>query len=169
MFTAKTVSHALAECFVSCRPFSVSGMLPQVETCPNCGLMSPDGAMRCDCGYDFPSGTIRQASEPRANEHSMRAFRVIVGLIAFTLPVLVVVVGMHLDRSPMRVGDQTSPLLIEIVLWGSIAVAALIPAALILTSALSWPRRVVLTVATLCLLVLECGLTFYIALLSGLR
>lgn len=112
---------------------------------------------------------MQRASEPRANEPSIRAFRVIVGLIAFTLPVLVVVVGMHLDRSPMRVGDQTSPLLIEIVLWGSIAVAALIPAALILTSALSWPRRVVLTVATLCLLVLECGLTFYIALLSGLR
>lgn len=143
--------------------------LRQVENCPNCGLMNPDGAMRCDCGYDFRSGTMQKASEAKPGEPSMRVLRAIVGLVAFTLPVLVVVVGMHLDRSHIEPGDQTTARLIEIVLWGSMVLAALVPSALIMTSTLSWPRRVGLTVATLCLLVLECGLTFYIALMSGLR
>jgi hypothetical protein len=25
--------------------------------CPKCALVNPDGALRCDCGFDFPSGT----------------------------------------------------------------------------------------------------------------
>jgi hypothetical protein len=28
--------------------------------CPNCGLINPDTAERCDCGYDFQSGEIRE-------------------------------------------------------------------------------------------------------------
>jgi len=31
-----------------------------VLSCPRCGLANPEGAMWCDCGYDFRSGTIRQ-------------------------------------------------------------------------------------------------------------
>jgi hypothetical protein len=27
--------------------------------CPNCGLVNPDTAQRCDCGYDFPSRTMK--------------------------------------------------------------------------------------------------------------
>lgn len=30
--------------------------------CPNCGLTNPSGAERCDCGYDFVSGTVKEAS-----------------------------------------------------------------------------------------------------------
>jgi hypothetical protein len=26
--------------------------------CPMCGLLNPDTAQRCDCGFDFPSGTM---------------------------------------------------------------------------------------------------------------
>ena len=29
--------------------------------CPNCHLENPPGALRCDCGYDFPSGTLKQS------------------------------------------------------------------------------------------------------------
>ena len=35
--------------------------------CPSCGLINPDTAIRCDCGYDFPSGKIKEsyvAGEP---------------------------------------------------------------------------------------------------------
>jgi hypothetical protein len=28
--------------------------------CPNCQLENPPGALRCDCGYDFPTGTLKQ-------------------------------------------------------------------------------------------------------------
>jgi hypothetical protein len=27
--------------------------------CKNCGLLNPDTAMRCDCGYDFATQTVR--------------------------------------------------------------------------------------------------------------
>jgi hypothetical protein len=32
-----------------------------VQICPKCQLINPDSALRCDCGYDFPSGTIQKA------------------------------------------------------------------------------------------------------------
>jgi len=28
--------------------------------CPHCGLINPDSAGRCDCGYDFPSRTMQK-------------------------------------------------------------------------------------------------------------
>jgi hypothetical protein len=28
------------------------------QTCPRCRLLSPDSAMRCDCGFDFPTQTM---------------------------------------------------------------------------------------------------------------
>jgi hypothetical protein len=28
------------------------------KKCPNCGLYNMESALRCDCGYDFPSGQI---------------------------------------------------------------------------------------------------------------
>lgn len=27
--------------------------------CPNCNLLNPENAERCDCGYDFPTQTIK--------------------------------------------------------------------------------------------------------------
>ena len=37
--------------------------------CPRCGLVNPDSAQRCDCGYDFPTGTMR-GSYAEAAKHS---------------------------------------------------------------------------------------------------
>jgi hypothetical protein len=32
--------------------------------CPHCSLISPPGAQRCDCGYDFVSKTMRRSYLP---------------------------------------------------------------------------------------------------------
>jgi len=29
------------------------------KECPNCGLIRPYAAIRCDCGYDFPTAQIK--------------------------------------------------------------------------------------------------------------
>lgn len=32
-----------------------------MKDCPGCYLVNPNSALRCDCGYDFPSGTIKDS------------------------------------------------------------------------------------------------------------
>lgn len=34
--------------------------------CPKCKLISPETALRCDCGFDFPSGEMRAPLIPPA-------------------------------------------------------------------------------------------------------
>ena len=29
--------------------------------CPNCTLEHPPGALRCDCGFEFPAGTLKES------------------------------------------------------------------------------------------------------------
>jgi uncharacterized RDD family membrane protein YckC len=29
--------------------------------CPRCGLINPETAMRCDCGWDFSTGTVKES------------------------------------------------------------------------------------------------------------
>ena len=33
--------------------------------CPNCGLLNPESAQRCDCGFDFPSKQVKESYLPR--------------------------------------------------------------------------------------------------------
>jgi len=32
-----------------------------INVCPKCGLINPDNSMRCDCGYDFASGEMKDS------------------------------------------------------------------------------------------------------------
>jgi hypothetical protein len=31
------------------------------KDCPHCGLVNPPEALRCDCGYDFPTGRMEES------------------------------------------------------------------------------------------------------------
>lgn len=33
----------------------------QTKKCPNCGLLNPENAGRCDCGFDFETKTIEES------------------------------------------------------------------------------------------------------------
>jgi hypothetical protein len=77
----------------------------------------------------------------------------------------VAVIGVRLDHSSLT-HDPTYGALALPELLTCVGLAAVVPGALIMTSKLSWPRRVGLIVIMLWLLALECGITFYIAMLS---
>ena len=56
--------------------------------CPKCRLESPAGALRCDCGYDFPSGQMKASylaakKEPRPDPQGIAGWLLIpaIGLI----------------------------------------------------------------------------------------
>ncbi len=47
--------------------------------CPKCGLINPESAQRCDCGYDFGTGEIKQSyltkrDKQVAKRHEITAF-----------------------------------------------------------------------------------------------
>ena len=92
----------------------------------------------------------------------------IIGIVAFSLPGLLTVLAMRLDRSGLG-HDPTYARLIPPVMWGSLLVASIVPAALILRSAMSLPKRIALTAATWALLAIECTLAVYIGLLGSLH
>ena len=87
--------------------------------------------------------------------------RRLIGVTAFCLPALVTVAGVSLDRSHLPL-DQRYAAWIPKVVIGSALVAAVVPAACILTSSLPLARRIGFTAAMLCLLAVECGLALFI-------
>ena len=41
--------------------------------CPECGLISPASAQRCDCGFDFQTGKIKESYLPAPREDPVKA------------------------------------------------------------------------------------------------
>ena len=46
--------------------------------CPRCGLLNPDTAIRCDCGYDFQSRTVEKAYFTQQLPRWIRVYLIIV-------------------------------------------------------------------------------------------
>ena len=66
-------------------------LAPAMKDCPNCKLVNPDSALRCDCGYDFPTGNL---------EHSYLTYKdkkmtggVIGGIFALYLLTRMILIG----------------------------------------------------------------------------
>lgn len=95
--------------------------------------------------------------------------RGLIGITAFCLPALVTVAGISLDRSGLHLDPGIVAAWLPKVIWSSVLLAAVVPAACILTSTLSLPRRMALTAAMLCLLAVECGLALVVGLMLSVR
>jgi len=43
--------------------------------CPNCGLINPETAERCDCGYDFLTGIMKESYLSEGSEISGQQYK----------------------------------------------------------------------------------------------
>ena len=57
--------------------------------CPKCGLINPDTAMRCDCGYDFKTGAMKTSYSQQKLPYWVKGLVV----LAITIGVLFVVIN----------------------------------------------------------------------------
>jgi len=49
--------------------------------CPVCGLLNPDEASRCDCGYDFATGSNREALISQRRKRLVSKTLKIIGIV----------------------------------------------------------------------------------------
>jgi hypothetical protein len=54
-----------------------------VMKCPKCGLINPDEAQRCDCGYDFENHTMEKSYFYNEKEKELRLLPIFLLLIFF--------------------------------------------------------------------------------------
>src|SRR5689334_3927909 len=58
--------------------------------CPNCRLVNPATALRCDCGYDFKDRTLRESDTQRAARQASTTvpLRLLVQVVALALAIV---------------------------------------------------------------------------------
>lgn len=61
--------------------------------CSRCGLISPEFAQRCDCGYDFHTKTVEMAYFTQTLPKDIRTFLIITVAANFVLGILVLMQG----------------------------------------------------------------------------
>jgi hypothetical protein len=89
---------------------------------------------------------------PRAMGNSL--IKRVVGGGAFLLPAMMAAVGEQLDHSRFRY-DPLYTSLIPYVFWGAVILAAVVPAALVMTARMPLTRRIGMVGVILCGLLLE--------------
>ena len=69
--------------------------------CPECRLLSPDGAVRCDCGYEFATGTVKP---PAPSAKSFRAGWPLarVAIVLFAAGILVAPIAIYSGALEIR-------------------------------------------------------------------
>ena len=85
--------------------------------CPHCRLINPPTAQRCDCGYDFPSGKMKE-SYLAERERKVRAAQS-TGLGSFVMTLLFI--AYYLKNGKFSVGSVIAVvalgLLAGVVYW----------------------------------------------------
>ncbi|MDA2930376.1 hypothetical protein MYX84_10595 [Acidobacteria bacterium AH-259-O06] len=49
--------------------------------CPRCGLINPDTAQRCDCGYDFEKGTVESSYYKQELPKDIKTYLIIIVVV----------------------------------------------------------------------------------------
>ncbi len=71
--------------------------------CPKCGLINPETAQRCDCGYDFVSRTMKESYLGPKDQRALSTLTSGDIAICVFLPVVGIIMGIiRLPRSPPR-------------------------------------------------------------------
>jgi hypothetical protein len=75
--------------------------------CPNCGLLSPEGSTRCDCGYDFQSGTMPPRNKTWWEKYGIAVFVISAVIWAATIIPRYATLGFHLEvaRTQQSLGE----------------------------------------------------------------
>lgn len=91
--------------------------------CPHCGLINPDIAERCDCGYDFTAKTVEQAyahAEPEKKApKSPRGLRVLV-FAGWCIASIIFLVGVFAPRMNSDAVERFTESVTEMCLKGSL-------------------------------------------------
>ena len=58
-------------------------VMAPVKQCPKCKLITPDNVERCDCGYDFESGQVKESYVPPAQPPEIKPHKTATGVAGF--------------------------------------------------------------------------------------
>jgi hypothetical protein len=84
--------------------------------CPKCGLLNPPNAQRCDCGFDFSTGTMQQSYLGAENANQLMNPTPVEMLVCIFLPVVGVFMGLFARRGGRR-SAGTKMLVLSVVMF----------------------------------------------------
>ena len=71
-----------------------------MKTCPECKLINPPNAQRCDCGYDFDTGQMKESYLTKRDKQVARRYEITAVGILSAFVVLRLTRTLFLDGRP---------------------------------------------------------------------
>jgi membrane associated rhomboid family serine protease len=76
--------------------------------CPICGLLNPDTALRCDCGYDFQKRSLEKSYSQVVFPKSIKVFFIVFfiwSIIFFAGNVLICILALSETKNTIKISD----------------------------------------------------------------